>query len=252
VFLFRRWKKMALTPDQDPHGQAMLDFLEGRDAFELIERDDGMIAPSGGPEAYFTGPSEWASFATDALKHVRGRVLDVGCGAGRIALHLQDLGHEVVGVDLSPGAVETSRRRGVRDVRELSITRIGPDLGTFDTIVFFGNNFGLFGNEKRARWLLKRFYRLTSGDGRIVAECMDPYQTDEEAHLAYHQLNRQRGRLGGQVRVRVRYKNYRTPWFDWLLVSEDEMKGLLEGTGWCMEHAFDSGQGPYAVVIGKQ
>ncbi|MGD2124389.1 MAG: class I SAM-dependent methyltransferase [Gemmatimonadota bacterium] len=243
---------MPLTPDQDAHGQAMLDFLEGREAFELIERDDGMIAPSGGPEAYFTEPSEWAPIATDALTYVRGRVLDVGCGAGRIALYLQDRGHEVVGMDISPGAVEVSRRRGVLDVRERSITSVGPDLGTFDSVVFFGNNFGLFGNEKRARWLLKRFHRSTSPDGRIVAECMDPYQTDDEAHLAYHELNRQRGRLGGQVRVRVRYKRYRSPWFDWLLVSEEEMKGLLEDTGWQLEKVFPSGQGPYAVVIGKE
>jgi SAM-dependent methyltransferase len=243
--------RMPLTPEQDAHGQAMIDFFEGRGAFELIERDDGMIAPSGGPEAYFLESSDWAPYATDALLHVRGRVLDVGCGAGRIALYLQDRGHEVVGVDISPGAVEVSRRRGVLDVREMSITQVGPDLGSFDTIVFFGNNFGLFGNEKRARWLLKRFYRLTSPGGRIVAECMDPYQTEEEAHLAYHQRNRRRGRLGGQVRVRVRYKRYRSPWFDWLLVSEEEMRGLLEGTGWQLEQVFPSGQGPYTVVIGK-
>jgi SAM-dependent methyltransferase len=243
---------MGLTSDQDAHGRAMLDYLHGREAFELIERDDGMIAPSGGPEAYFSEPADWASYATDALGYVRGRVLDVGCGAGRISLFLQGLGHEVVGVDISPGAVETSRRRGVLDAREISITQLGPDLGVFDTLVFFGNNFGLFGNEKRARWLLRRFHRLTSEGGRIVAECMDPYQTEEEAHLSYHEFNRKRGRMGGQVRVRVRYKQYRTPWFDWLLASEEEVRGLLEGTGWHLEHVFDSGQGPYAVVVGRQ
>lgn len=243
---------MGLTSDQDAHGRAMLDYLEGREAVELIERDDGMIAPSGGPEAYFSEPSDWASYATDALAYVRGRVLDVGCGAGRISLYLQDLGHEVVGVDISPGAVDTSRRRGVLDAREISITQVGPDLGVFDTLVFFGNNFGLFGNEKRARWLLRRFHRLTSEGGRIVAECTDPYQTEEEAHLSYHESNRKRGRMGGQVRVRVRYKKFRTPWFDWLLASEEEVRGLLEGTGWHLEHSFDSGQGPYSAVIGRQ
>ncbi len=243
---------MPLTPDQDAHGQAMLDFLEGREALELVERDDGMIAPSGGPEAYFSEPDSWAEYTLRALDHVRGRVLDVGCGAGRISLYLQDQGHEVVGVDISPGAVETASRRGVLDVRKMSITQLGPDLGRFDTIVLFGNNFGLLGNERRARWLLRRFHRMTSVRGRIISEIMDPYKTDEEAHLAYHEQNRKRGRLGGQVRVRVRYKRYRTPWFDWLLVSEQELRGLLEGTGWHLEHVFESGGGPYTVVMGKQ
>ncbi|NNM05133.1 MAG: methyltransferase domain-containing protein [Gemmatimonadetes bacterium] len=242
---------MVYSPDQDAHGQAMLDFLEGKEAFELIERDDGMIAPSGGPEAYFTEPDSWAQYAKDALEHVHGRVLDIGCGAGRLSLVLQERGHDVVAVDISPGAVETSKRRGVRDVREMSVTQVGPDLGTFDTIVMFGNNFGLFGSEKRTRWLLRRFHRLTTDSGRIVAESLNPYQTDEEIHLGYHERNRRRGRMGGQIRVRARYKNHRTPWFDYLLVSEEEMRGLLEGTGWRLEHVFDSGEGPYSVVIGK-
>ncbi len=122
---------------------------------------------------------------------------------------------------------------------------------TSDTIVMFGNNFGLFASEKRARWLLRRFHRLTSDEGRIIAESLDPYQTDEEIHLAYHETNRRRGRMGGQIRVRVRYKLHRTPWFDYLLVSEEEMRGLLEGTRWELKHVFESGSGPYSAVIEK-
>jgi len=57
--------------------------------------------------------------------------------------------------------------------------------------------------------------------------------------------------MGGQIRARARYKQHSTPWFDYLLVSEDEMKGLFEGTGWQLKHAFESSEGPYAVVIEK-
>jgi SAM-dependent methyltransferase len=240
-----------MTPEQDPTGQAMLDFLEGRGGYELIERDDGMIVPSGGPAVYFSEPDSWPLHEKKALKHVRGRVLDIGCGAGRISLYLQDLGHEVVGIDLSPGAVATSRRRGVRDARELSITRIGPELGLFDSIVMCGNNFGLFASERRARWLLRRFHRWTSGNARILAESRDPYETEEDGHLAYHQANRIKGRMGGQIRVRARYKHFKTPWFDYLLVSEEEMDRLLEGTGWRRGKTFRGSQGVYSVVIRK-
>jgi SAM-dependent methyltransferase len=229
----------------------MLDFLEGQEVHEIAERDDGMIAPSGGPAAYFTEFADWNPAAKEALDHVMGRVLDVGCGAGRVSLHLQGLGHEVVGVDVSPRAVEVAGRRGVKDARLLSVTELGPDLGVFDTLVMAGNNFGLFAGEKRASWLLRRFRRLTAPDGRIIAETLDPYQTDDPDHLAYHKRNGERGRMGGQVRLRVRYKTRCSPWFDYLLASEEEVKGLLEGTGWQLSKTFKDEGPAYWVMLEK-
>ena len=38
--------------------------------------------------------------------------------------------------------------------------------------------------------------------------------------------------MGGQVRIRIRYKDYATPWFDYLLVSKKELAEILDGTGW--------------------
>jgi ubiquinone/menaquinone biosynthesis C-methylase UbiE len=45
--------------------------------------------------------------------HVRGHgfVLDLGCGPGHVARYLHQRDVEVVGVDLSPGMIETARRR---------------------------------------------------------------------------------------------------------------------------------------------
>jgi methionine biosynthesis protein MetW len=41
------------------------------------------------------------------------RVLDVGCGAGRFLRILRDRGHQAVGVEISPSAVEAARATGV-------------------------------------------------------------------------------------------------------------------------------------------
>ncbi|MDG6899020.1 MAG: class I SAM-dependent methyltransferase [Nitrososphaerota archaeon] len=46
---------------------------------------------------------------------MKGKVLDVGCGAGRVALYLQGWGLDVVGVDNSPFALRVARLRGVRN-----------------------------------------------------------------------------------------------------------------------------------------
>src|SRR5690606_6486038 len=133
------------------------------------------------------------------------------------------------------------RQRGARDVRALPIADLTPDLGPFDSIVMLGNNFGLFGTPDRARRILGRLARMTSADAVIVAEVVDPYRTDEPFHLAYHERNRAEGRLPGQLRIRIRYKGYRTPWYDYLFVSPDEMREIVEGTGWRVSEVLQSG-----------
>ena len=122
---------------------------------------------------------------------------------------------------------------------------------SFDTILMLGNNFGLFESFTRARWLLQRFHKMACNDASIIAQSMDPYKTNERAHLIYHKLNRIKGRMPGQIRMRVRYKNYKSRWYDYLLVSKEEMENIVSGTGWKVERFLDSTDAPglYIAII---
>lgn len=240
-----------LSRDKDAFGRIIYEHYRGISSAEIIERDDGFFGVSSGAPAYFAPFEEWPPHQKRAMRFARGRALDVGCGAGRVALHLQSRGHEVVAIDLSPLAVRTCRLRGVRDARVLPVAQVGAHLGEFETIVMFGNNFGLFGNPRRARWLLRRFRNLTSPRARILAESLNPSQGANADHRRYHELNRRRGRLPGQLRIRVRCGRARTPWFEYLLVSPREMQTLLAGTGWRVARLVRS-RGPlYAAIIEK-
>jgi SAM-dependent methyltransferase len=215
---------------------------------EIVERDDGFIDTS--MLNYFLPVARWPSVERRALRFVRGRMLDVGVGAGRVALELQRRGREVVGIDISPGAVEVARKRGVRDVRLTAFEEVDESLGGFDTIVMFGNNFGLFASPSKARRLLKRLRPLVR---RIVAASLDPYVTNDPAHLAYQQRNRSRGRLSGQLRLRTRYRDLVGPWFDYLIVSPAEMEEIVSGTGWQIRTLIEGGEsfkpGGYYVAV---
>jgi SAM-dependent methyltransferase len=239
-----------LKSSEDAYGRLILDYLEKGEGIEIVERDDGFIGASGyGPGAYFLPFRKWPKAERAAMRLARGRVLDVGCGAGRVALYLQERGHEVVGIDLSPLAVEVARRRGVKDVRELSVTRVSRKLGSFDTIVMYGNNFGLVAGKRRAPWLLRRFRSITNEGARILAESVDPYKTENPDHRSYHRRNRRRGRMGGQLRIRVRHGLYTMPWFDYLLASPEEMAKLAKGTGWELREVIDKGEHVYVGVL---
>lgn len=220
-------------PD-DAYGHELWDWFRHRSGLEVIERSDGYIEPSGvAPRNYFAPFKEWHSIEKQAIRSVRGRVLDVGCGAGRVAIYLQNKrGLDVLGIDNSPLALKVSTLRGLRGTRLLAFKDIDFEPRSFDSIVMFGNNFGLFANKGRARRLLKKLFVMTSSEAVIIAESVDPYKTDNPDHLRYQVQNRKRGRMSGQVRIRARHLAHVGDWFDYLLVSPDEMKEIVSGTGW--------------------
>lgn len=240
-----------LSDRQDAYGHALYDFHKGRSAHEVDERDDGFFGAVDVGD-YFAPYDAWPERQKEAMEHVRGRVLDVGCGAGRHALYLQEQGFDVLGIDSSPLAIEVCKLRGLRNARSIPVTRFGGKVGTFDTILMLGNNFGLFASPRRARWLLGRFRAATSARARIIAESTDPHETDDPCHLAYHEFNRERARMPGQIRLRVRYRTYATPWFDYLLVSQDEMRELLRDTGWRVDRFIDVDFPRYIAVIRRE
>ena len=243
---------MKNSQRHDAFGMLLTHHFAGETCGEFIERDDGYLVASDNLAAYFAPFGEWPPRIQQAMNYVRGRVLDVGVGAGRFALYLQEQGHEVVGIDVSPGALEICRKRGVKDVRQLPFHRVDASLGTFDTVLMMGNNFGLFANPRRAKWLLRRLKKLTSPNARVVAESLDIYGTDKPEHLAYHARNRRRGRMAGEIRLRVRYRELIGDWFDYLMVSQTEMQEIVEGTGWRVAEFLGSEGGQYVGVIEKE
>ena len=237
---------------QDAFGHEMYDYFTGQGGYEIVERDDGFFSFSPGPALYFLEYEAWPECEKQAMQYVQGRVLDVGCGAGRHALYLQKQGFEVVGIDNSPLAIQVCQARGLQNARVLPITQASRRLGVYDTILMLGSNFALVGNARRARWLLKRFHGMTSEAARIIAQTRDPYQTGVREHLEYHAHNRKRGKMSGEARIRVRYKRYVTPWIDFLMVSSGEMQDILASTNWEAREFIEGPQGAYVAVIEKR
>ena len=238
---------------RDAYGQEVWTFFLGKKSFEVIERDDGFVDFSSGAPAYFAEYKDWPEIQKQAIKYAHGKVLDVGAGAGRVSLYLQKKKFDVVAIDNSPLAIKVCQKRGVKHAKVLPIEKIGTfKTNTFDTVLLFGNNFGLFGSFKKAKTLLKKFHKITSPSALIIAENVDPYKTEDQVHLSYHKFNQKRGRMPGQLRIRVRFRDYIGDWFDYLLVSKSEMKQILKNTGWRVRKFIDSDNYMYSAIIEKE
>ncbi|MEU2612304.1 class I SAM-dependent methyltransferase [Micromonospora sp. NPDC007271] len=219
-----------------------------RPVIEIIERDDGLI--NGAPAGHYLDPPEaWQPHDHRAVDRVRGHVLDVGIGGGRIALHLQQRGVPVTGLDTSAGALRVCRARGVRDLVHGTVDQHTADGRRYDTFLLLGNNLGLIEGRDRAPGFLAALAALARPGAQVIAHGTDPYGTTDPVHVSYHERNRRWGRLGGQLRLRLRYRLLGTEWFDYLVCSADELAGLVHGSPWRLVDVDDQDHPFYLATL---
>lgn len=240
--------------NQDAYGQQLLAQYHSRTPrAEIIERDDNYIDTGSEPGTYFTEYQDWSELERRAIEMAKGRILDIGCGAGRHALYLQQKGFDVTGIDNSPGAIKVCKLRGLKKAFVRPVTDIDKfKPNSFDTIIMFGNNFGLFGSAEEAKTILAKMSRITAPEAQIIAGTLNPYKTDNPDHLEYLKLNRERGRMSGQIRIRVRFGKAVGEWFDYLFVSPAEMESILADTDWQIREFIAPEEANYFAVIGKK
>ena len=217
----------------DAFGHALLAWSAGADDPEVYERDDGYIEVGPGPEIYLGGIDSWPLCEQLAIGHARGRVLDVGCGAGRVSLHLRRRGIDVTSIDSSALAIRACRVRRVEHAQRGSVASVESMMGRLDTVVLFGNNFGIFGSPSALRATLTGWAKKAKPGTRILAGSTSPASGGVPAlDAGYRAANRRKGLMPGQMRLRIRFRAYASPYFRWLFTSPAEMRRLLAGTGW--------------------
>jgi SAM-dependent methyltransferase len=121
------------------------------------------------------------------LARCHGATIDVGCGPGRLAAALTDLGHPAVGIDVSAEAIRQARHRGVIALCRSIFDRV-PAEGRWRHVLLADGNLGIGGDPAR---LLRRCARLLGHRGTVLAELLPPGERTWATHVVLRHGRRQ-------------------------------------------------------------
>lgn len=201
----------TLSPNNDPMGAAIRDYQNNGKASRLRVLSS-MFDEDEMPVAHlFRTFNQMPRLEQKALSMAKGRVLDIGAGAGCHALALQERGLEVKAIDISPLSCEVMKERGVKDVECVNL--FNPQLqGKYDTLLLLMNGTGIAGKLNRLSMLLNRLKELLAKGGQILIDSSDLKYIYEDGSMDID-LN---APYYGEVDYQMQYKNVKGEPFDWL------------------------------------
>jgi SAM-dependent methyltransferase len=207
----------------DAWGMALLEYLETGSAPQpMLEVDTGETGPAMHPDWFFRPFDEWDWWERELFGLITdGPVLDLGCGAGRASLHLQQAGLPVTALDSSEGAVEVTRRRGVADVI-LGDLNDPPSTRPWQTVLLLCGNLGLGGSWDGNRRLLTELANRSVPGALLVTDSVE-------------------SRGPAEIGLRIHYRDAVTPWWRQRNVGAREVAALVAGTGWEVERHIEAG-----------
>ena len=214
---------------KDLFGKAILDFQTNNFPEDLItettisEEDEMSVA------YLFRDFSGMPKLEQQALLLSKGKVLDVGCGAGSHSLYLQkEKNLEVTAIDISNNAVEACRLRGVSNVNNIAILELNFD-EKFDTILLLMNGTGIFGKLENVPNYLKKLKSLLAENGQILIDSSDiiyMFDEDEDGEKwisgdAYY----------GELEFTITYKGEKEASFPWLYMDYNTLQNAAVANG---------------------
>jgi SAM-dependent methyltransferase len=236
-----------IQAQNDPIGQAGLDyFLNGQRSTDIKVWSDIAENDTLPVHYLFRTYHEMPSLEQKALALCKGKVLDVGAGMGSHALYLQEQGHDVTALEISPLACEVMSRRGVSQVVNADFFKHASDQ-KYDTILLLMNGIGLVGTVNGFPTFFKKIKELLNPGGQILLDSSDLryLYIDEDGSMLIN-LN---GRYYGEVEYRMSYGDYKGKRFKWLFIDDQLMVHHAEKHGFKFEKIAEGSHYDYVARI---
>ena len=213
---------------KDLFGKAILDYQTNNSPEDLITETSISEADEMSVAYLFRSYTEMPKLEQKALQLAKGKVLDVGCGAGSHALYLQEKGFDVTAIDISGNAIKACELRGLKKAKVQDIMQL--EGYKFDTILLLMNGAGMCGKLKIIPNFLQKLKALLTDDGQILVDSSDIiYMFDEDedggkwipTDVDYY----------GEVIFDIAYKGEKENSFDWMYIDYNTLQNAAISNG---------------------
>ncbi|MCY3700092.1 MAG: class I SAM-dependent methyltransferase [Gemmatimonadetes bacterium] len=182
-------------------------------------------------------------FERQAVELCRGRVLDLGAGAGPHTLALEALGFSVVAVEGSAEVARLLRQRGAASVLHADFRhwwRPG-----FDTVLMLMNGLGPVGTVAGLDRFLAHAHRFLSPGGQILVDGAEAVLRGPTATAGWPPA----GGYPGQAWIELSHAGRVGRPFRELYIDPETLTRHAARAGWRLEVAFEGGDGVYLARL---
>ncbi len=213
---------------KDLFGKAILDFQTNNSPEDLITETSISEEDKMSVAYLFRSYSEMPELEQKALQLSKGKILDVGCGAGSHSLYLQKEQHlDVTSIDISTNAIQACTLRGLKNAHVQDIMTLENE--KYDTILLLMNGTGIFGTLKDTTKYLQKLKSLLQPNGQILIDSSDiiyMFDDDEDGGKwipsnGYY----------GELTFTVQYKNQVEDQFPWLYLDYNTLQNAAFANG---------------------
>lgn len=227
---------------QDLLGQAIYDYaLEQEKGSVFIHNTYG--EPDEMPvDIFFRDQKDFFDVEQKAIGLCKGRILDIGAGAGALTLELQKKDLEVEALEISELASKVMYLRGVKSIITGNLFDFNPE-EKYDTLLLMMNTVGLAGELQNLESLFSKLKSFLNPNGQILFDSSDIsylYEDDLPADK-YH----------GEMEYQYQYGDLKGEWFKWLYIDFDTAKNHASKVGINLELVFANEETGQYLAKGK-
>jgi hypothetical protein len=229
----------------DVYGEGLIAYQnEDKNAFFIVESDIAETE-SWEIEVFFRPFNKMPELEKIALKRVEGGILDIGAGAGSHSLWLQDQGKDVTALDISPGAVQVMKQRGIKQV--ICEDFFKYEGKRYDTLLLLMNGIGIAGSLKDLSFFFEKARSVLNKNGKIILDSSDLiYLFEEEDGSFMIDLN---GKYYGELQYSFQFQGSKGEPFNWLFIDFDTLSDYAELCGFKARKIYEDSHYQYLAEL---